>query len=246
MSSGRLRREVEALKARRGPEAERRKRRAEEREQVRKAAEHANRCARGGWRPFEITESGDVLCNVDGLPVTTWVQTGAEVSFWMQMEWTALDLLSGAEPGLTLDAKGAFVTLDGRFALSRERQDLRGLMGPETRRQQEAVPPERWDRFLGEDGEAADLLERLLALAEDADVPDDYRTPEHEWHELGDINDQLGRHDLGSVFEDAEERERVRRLTWALMHYPKARGLLSEITRRRDAFVAAEGGGGLT
>jgi hypothetical protein len=112
-------------------------------------------------------------------------------------------------------------------------------MGPESRRQQEAVPLERWWRFLDADPEAADLLEGLLALAEDADVPDDYKTPLHEMHELGDVNDRVGKHDLGSIFEDAEERERVRRMTWALMHDPEARRMISELTLRRDAFVLA-------
>jgi hypothetical protein len=235
----RLRKEIEALKARRGFEAERQKRREEEREEVREQAEHANHCAERGWRPFEITEGGDVLCAVDGKPVSDTRQTLAEEFYWTQMEWEALSLLRGCEPTLTLDGAGAFVTLDGRFALSRERQDARAQMGPETRRQQEAVPPERWGEFLDADDMAADLLEELLALAEDADVPDDYRTPLHEMHELGEINDQLGNHDIGSVFEDAEERERVRRMTWTLMHDPEARRMLSEITLRRDAFVLA-------
>jgi hypothetical protein len=53
--------------------------------------------------------------------------------FWeMQVEWTALHLVRGLEPDFTMDETGAFVTLDGRFALSRERVDLRGLIGPLT------------------------------------------------------------------------------------------------------------------
>jgi hypothetical protein len=238
VSSGKLRREVEALKARRGPEDERRKRREEERERIRGQAEHANHCARGGWRPFEITEGGDVLCAVDGKPVTDSRQTLAEQTYWTQMEWEALELVRGLEPTLTLDGAGAFVTLDDRFALGRERQDIRAHMGPETMRQQEAVPLERWGEFLDADAEAAALLEGLLALAEDADVPDAFKTPLHEMHELGEINDGLGKHDLGSIFEDGEERGRVRRMTWALMHDPGARRMLSELTLRRDAFAA--------
>jgi hypothetical protein len=163
--------------------------------------------------------------------------------FWeMQMEWVALHLVRGCEPYFALDEAGAFVTPDSRFALSRERMDLRGLMGPLTQEQQEAIPPERWERFLETDEEAAALLERLLELGEKAAVPDTYRMPGHEWHDLGEINDRLGNHDLGSVFEDAEEREATRRLTWTLTHLPEAREMLSELTRRRDAFVAEEGG----
>jgi hypothetical protein len=86
--------------------------------------------------------------------------------------------------------------------------------------------------------EAAGLLEELLALAEAADVPDGFKTPLHEMHELGEINDRLGKHDLGSIFEDAGERERVRRLTRTLMHDPDARRMLSDLSLRRDAFAA--------
>lgn len=85
------------------------------------------------------------------------------------------------------------------------------------------------------------MLKRLLELGEDAAVSNTYREPGHQWHDLGEINDQLGNHELGSIFEDAEEREATRRMTWTLIHNPDARAMLSQITRRRDAFVAAEG-----
>lgn len=159
--------------------------------------------------------------------------------FWeMQMEWTALHLLRRLEPDFTLDQADAFWTLDGRFALSQRRMDLRGLMGPRTEEIHETMPPERWARFLETDEEAAELLERLLELGEDAAVPDTYKMPGHQWHDLGEINDRLGNSELGSVFVDAEEREAVRRLTWVLIHNPIARAMLSELTRRRDVFVA--------
>ena len=111
---------------------------------------------------------------------------------------------------------------------------MRALMGPRTRGLLEARPPERWERFL----EAAGLLGRLSTIADEAPVPEDYRTPLHEMHELGEINDRLGKHDLGSIFEDAGERERVRRLTRTLMHDPDARRMLSDLSLRRDAFAA--------
>jgi hypothetical protein len=44
-----------------------------------------------------------------------------------------------------------------------------------------------------------------------------------------------------AIFEDAEERNAVCSLTWTLIHNPDARAMLSEITLRRDAFVAREG-----
>ena len=162
--------------------------------------------------------------------------------FEMEMEWIALHLLRGIEPHFTLDGSGTFVTLDGRLAVGPRRMDIQGLMGPATAAQQEEIAntPERWERFLAEDDEAADLLEGLLEAAESADVPDDYRDPGHEWHDHGEIRDRLGQHEFGSVFVDADERAATRRLTWTLMNDPKARAMLSDLTRRRDAFVADE------
>ncbi len=84
---------------------------------------------------------------VDGKPVTTWHQTAAEELYWMEMEWSALHLVRGCDPYFALDETGAFVTPDGRFALSRERrEDLRGFMGPRTVELQKAIAntPERW------------------------------------------------------------------------------------------------------
>lgn len=185
----------------------------------------------------------------DAAALTSGVAEGGEEhqhlrEMWeMQMEWIAIDLIRGVEPNFTLDAGGAFLTLDGRFALSPGCVDMRNLMGPDTQRIQEAVPPERWERFLDTDQDAADALGRLLARLEAADVPDTYREPNHKWHDLGEVNDKLGNHDLGSVFADAEEREQTRRLTWTLVHGPDARAMLSELTRRRDAFIAEEGEG---
>jgi hypothetical protein len=166
--------------------------------------------------------------------------------FWeMQMEWTALHLIRGIEPDFTLDETDAFVTLDGRFAVSRQRIDLRGLMGPRTQAMQETIAntPERWGRFLAADEEADELLERLLGLGEDAAVPEDYRGPGHEWHDQAEIRERIGGpHGVGgSIFLDAGEREAARRLTWTLTHNPDARAMLSELTRRRDAFVMEEG-----
>ena len=142
---------------------------------------------------------------------------------------------------LELLLKASTHKLDGRFAVSRRRMDLRGLMGPRTQAMQETMPLDMWERFLEDDQEAAELLEHILELGGDAAVPNDYREPGHKWHDLGEVNDRLGQHDLGSVFVDAGEREAVRRLTWTLINNPDARAMLSEITRRRDVFVTEEG-----
>src|SRR5918999_3240011 len=75
--------------------------------------------------------------------------------FWeMELEHTALPLLRGVEPYFTLDERDAFFTLDGRFALSRNRMDLRALMGPLTEQIVESIPPGRWGQFLAAEEEA--------------------------------------------------------------------------------------------
>jgi hypothetical protein len=106
-----------------------------------------------------------------------------------------------------------------------------------------ANAPERWGRFLAADRESAELLHRLLELGEATAVPDGYKEPGHEWHDQAEIRERIGDpHGVGgSIFIDAEERELVRRLTWTLIHNPNARAMLSELTLRRDAFVADEG-----
>ena len=164
--------------------------------------------------------------------------------FEMEVEWIALHLLRGIEPHFTLDGSGTFVTLDGRLAVGPRRMDIQGLMGPATAAQQEEIAnkPERWERFLAADEEASDLLEGLLEAAESTDVPEDYRDPGHEWHDHGEICDRRGQHEFGSVFVDTDEREATRRLTWTLMNDPKARARLSDLTRRRDAFLGHEDG----
>ncbi len=161
--------------------------------------------------------------------------------FEMETSWIALDLLRGRAPYFTLHEDGAFRTVDGRFAVSPNRLDIRGLFRRDPTREEEAVAAERWERLIEEDERAAEALERLWELAEDALVPVDYRMPNSRSHDQGEINDRIGNTDLGSVFADREERERVRRMTYVLLHVPEARAALCEITRRRDEFVDAEG-----
>ena len=101
--------------------------------------------------------------------------------FWeMEMEWIALHLIRGIEPDFTLDETGAFWTLDGRFALSPRRMDLCALMGPRTQEIQQAIPSERWGRFLVADAEAAGAQNRLEQLGTElsAGVPEPERPQE--------------------------------------------------------------------
>lgn len=162
----------------------------------------------------------------------------------LEVEFAVWALVSGYEPKITVDRDGAFYTLDGRFAIDRERMDLRALFGPATERLVEAVPPERWWRFLEADAEAADLLERLLALADAADVPEGYELPMEDWHAQAEIRERIGDpHGVGGpVFGDAEEKEAARRLAWALINDPQAMGLLSEVLHRRDRYALEERG----
>ncbi len=70
---------------------------------------------------------------VDFLMIGRGVAQGAEQFYWMKMECMAFSLVREPTHTSPWDAMGAFVTLDGRFALSRERMDLQELMGPRPR-----------------------------------------------------------------------------------------------------------------
>jgi hypothetical protein len=162
--------------------------------------------------------------------------------FEAEMEWISLDIVRGRAPYFTLHADGGFRTVDGRFAVSLHRLNIQGLFRKDPTSEEWAISAERWERLLEEDEQAADALERLLALAESAIPPGDYRMPNYKWHDLGEINDRMGDPDLGSVFVDADERQATRRMVYVLTRVPEAQALLREITRRRDEFADAEGG----
>ncbi len=73
--------------------------------------------------PFVIADDGTVTCSRDGRTVTDYPATLAEVWFWEQME--------EGDSRLVYDEDAeAFYNRAGEFALSRERVDLGGLMGP--------------------------------------------------------------------------------------------------------------------
>ncbi len=167
--------------------------------------------------------------------------------FWaMEMEWTALSLVRGVAPGFTLDEEGAFFTLDGRFALSMQRMDLQALMGPQTEKLRESIPLEWWGEFLNADEEAANLRERLQSRADSVAVPEDFELPMEDSHAMREIRERIGDpHGLGgSVFLSPEEKEATRYMTYALLHDAESRVILSTLTRRREAFTVADGGGG--
>ena len=98
--------------------------REERRESIRAEAEHMNYCRDRDEPPiFEITESGDVLCARDGRPVTDSRQVLAERFYWMEVGWGGQDLVHDEE-------EQAFYSKSGHLAVSRDRVDLRYLMGP--------------------------------------------------------------------------------------------------------------------
>ncbi len=102
------------------------------------------------------------------------------------------------------------------------------------------MPHELWHRFLVADDAAADALERLFELADEADVPDNYATSISRDYSQEEVDDFKGTMKPTALFLDYGERESVRRLAWMLMHTPD-RALLSEVARRWVEFIEAEG-----
>ena len=99
--------------------------REERRRCIREQAEHINRCRDRDEPPvFEITEAGDVLCARDGRPLTDPRQTLAEQFYWMEVRFGGAGLVHDEEAQ-------AFYSPSGHLAVSRDRVDLRYLMGPD-------------------------------------------------------------------------------------------------------------------
>ncbi len=98
--------------------------REERRNRLRVDAEHANRCRDHAEPPiFKITEDGGVLCARDGRPVTDPREILAEQFYWMEVGFGGYDLVHDEE-------EQAFYSRSGHLAVSRDRVDLRYLMGP--------------------------------------------------------------------------------------------------------------------
>jgi hypothetical protein len=95
------------------------------RQALRRDAEHTNYCRGRDEEPiFEITAGGDVVCAVDGRPVTDSRQILAERFYWMEVGWGGSDLVHDEEAQ-------AFYSQSGHLAVSRDRVDLRYLMPPD-------------------------------------------------------------------------------------------------------------------
>jgi hypothetical protein len=93
------------------------------RAEIRRAAEHANRCQPPGEEPlFVVMPSKDVFCALDGRPVTTTLQITCEAFYLKELE--------RGGPGLVYDPGAeSFYTLDGELALSRDFVHLERLIG---------------------------------------------------------------------------------------------------------------------
>ena len=97
----------------------------ERRQALRRDAEHINYCRDKDEEPiFEITEDGDVVCAVDGRPVTDSRQTLAERFYWLEVGFGGDGLVHDEEAQ-------AFYSQSGHLAVSRDRVDLRYLMPPD-------------------------------------------------------------------------------------------------------------------
>ncbi len=101
-------------------EAEREGRQAE----IIREAEAANRRRRleGRGPVFDVDEGGNVSCSADGRPVTDFHQTLAEEWYWQELKW-------GGEGFVHDEGAQAFYTPSRALVLSRDRVDLRHLMG---------------------------------------------------------------------------------------------------------------------
>ena len=151
---------------------------------------------------------------------------------WM-LESVARALLFSGEPEFTADAEGNLYSIaDGRLVAGPwHRAHIRDVMGEPLAERLAVASRSTWRRFLASSpDDVEELLERLFARRRAVDSPPDFRVcvgiyvPE------------------GAGAPDPEDEEALRRLTWALATDAEAVRLLSELTRRRDVFVAEEGG----
>jgi hypothetical protein len=152
-------------------------------------------------------------------------------TFWhWLLEDVARHLLFEGEPEFTADGEGNLYSIaDGRLVGGPSRRvDLRDLIGDPLAERMNASSDFTWRRFLIADDEAEDLLERILARGQGAEPPEDFRVC-------------VGLYVPDGGDPDPEDLEALRRLTWTLATDTEAMRLLSELTRRRDSFMAAEG-----
>jgi hypothetical protein len=132
----------------------------------------------------------------------------------MEAMWTALHPIRGLEPHFSIDEEGAFRTKDGELAVNREHMDLQTLTRRKAEEYIEAMSAKRWEHFLEADEEAAELLERLLALADGYPVPEAFEPPLRNECAKEVVDSFEGTsHKLPPLFVDAEEREATRQLT---------------------------------
>jgi hypothetical protein len=178
-----------------------------------------------------------------------------EEEYRSQLETTATDLVSGLGPDLSY-RDGAFYAPDGvgqRLALSPSHMDLAALMGPGHEERAQELQVEAWERCLSDDTRAEEIVAELFELAESSEAPEDFWTwimawphkPEHlatGYHagRTPPASESVPSGCDGEPQMDPEQQEKARRLAWVLIHDARARGMLAELCRHRDAYLAGD------
>lgn len=175
-----------------------------------------------------------------------------EADYREQLESVATDLVLGLGPDLSYK-DGGFCLPGGRLALSPSYMDIATIMGPGYEERAQELQIEAWDRCLSNDTRAEEIVSELLAVADDTEAPPDYWTWIMAWPHTPKIlaegyhagrtppaSEGIPSGCDGEPHTDPEDRERARRLAWALIHDSGAREKLEELCRRRDAYVQME------
>lgn len=166
-----------------------------------------------------------------------------------QLETTATDLVLGLGPDLTFK-EDAFYHPDGRLALSRSQMDIAALMGSGYEERMQELQVDAWERCLAEDEHAEEIVSELFELADRTKPPEDYWTWITAWP-IGAEYLARGYHAGrtppasqgipqgcdGEPPMDPEDRERGRRLAWALIHDPGTRVKLEELCCLRNTYI---------
>lgn len=156
----------------------------------------------------------------------------------------SLRLVRGRGPDFDVDQDGNFRDETGRLLVGPTRVDFAAYGRAKDRelarrkRTMEGYaddPPlsGRWEPFIGSERAEA-VLQRLWKLAKRAPVPEAFRP--RLWLEMTEMDPEM--------FDGPEQEERVRRLSWTLLHDANAIALLAELCEERAVFVGLKGGGG--
>lgn len=177
--------------------------------------------------------------------------TRYEEDYKAQLETTATDLVLSLGPDLSF-RDDAFYAPDGRLALSSSYMDIAAIMGPGYEERMQELQVEAWKRCLDKDERAEEIVGELFEMAEDTEAPPDYWTWLSAWpigaeylaegYHAGRTPPASEEPPSGCDGEppmNPEDREKARRLAWALINNPEARSLLAELCELRERYVEA-------